>query len=269
VSAGFLLRRTEGAVPLGYADSGGDSCRAVVLLHSLGTDHRLWAGSAALLAREHRVVLPDSRGHGRSSWPGQVTVDDWVSDLDAVLGHAGVERAALVGVSMGGVQALAYAARHPGRVGALVVADSFAELAPEAAREKTAGLAGRARAEGMRALADFYVSTTFTVDPLPGIAESVRSAIASMDLGAYAASAGTCFGARLGAALPRISAPALVLWGERDVKAPRELSERISRDIPGASFSVVPEAGHLSNAENPEVFAALVRKFLAGHASGK
>lgn len=270
----FEARTTGGDPDLAYADSGGHAPpgpgpgSAVVLLHSLGTDRRMWSGAAALLAREHRVLLPDSRGHGASPWPGRVTVEDWVEDLDSVLAHAGVGSAALVGVSMGGVQALAYAARRPGRVRALVVADSFAELPHETARAKTEALAGRARAEGMTALADHYVATTFTVDPLPAAAESVRSAIASMDPDAYAASTTACFGVRLGGALAGIGAPALALWGERDEKTPRELSQRIADGVPGASLAVVPEAGHLSNAENPGVFAALVRKFLAEHASG-
>lgn len=207
MSGEFRSRTTEGEPSLAYADSGGQSSRALVLLHSLGTDHRLWADSAALLAERHRVLMPDSRGHGGSQWSGQVTVDDWVADLDSVLDHAGVAKAALVGVSMGGIQALAYAARHPDRVGALIVADSFAELAPEAARAKTAGLADRARTDGMGALADFYVSSTFTVDPLPDIAESVRSAIASMNADAYVASTGACFGVQLGADLPGSARP--------------------------------------------------------------
>ena len=265
----FLYRNTGGSPDIAYTDSGGQAGHAVVLLHSLGTDHRIWADTAAALATEYRVLVPDSRGHGESQWDGYLTCDDWVTDLDGVLDHAGVRSAALVGVSMGGVQSIAYAAHHRGRVAALVVADSFAELDPEVARAKTAGLAERARNDGMAALADFYVSSTFTVDPLPATAESVRAAIASMDPDAYVASTETCFGVRLGDALGRIESPALVLWGERDAKTPRDLSEHIARDISGATLEVVPDAGHLSNAENPEAFTALVRKFLADYTSGK
>ena len=266
----FESRTTGGHPDLAYVDSGGSAQDAVVLLHSLGTDHRVWhACATALLAAGHRVIAPDSRGHGESQWCGPLTVEGWVEDLDRVLDHAGLRGITLAGLSMGGVQALAYAADHAERVSALIVADSFAQLAPAAARAKTAGLADRAREYGMTALADFYVASTFTVDPLPPAAESVRKAIASMDTGAYVDSTETCFGAQLDDALGRISAPTLVLWGERDEKTPRELSERITARVPNATLAVVPRAGHLSNAENPEAFTGLVRDFLARVTNGK
>jgi 3-oxoadipate enol-lactonase len=265
------VNRTAAGTPaLAYADHGGTAREAVVLLHSLGTDRRLWEDTAAPLAAGRRVLVPDSRGHGASRWSGgPLTVGDWTADLDRVLDDAGVDSAALVGVSMGGVQAMAYAVARPERVSAVVVADTFAELDPGVARAKTAALAGRARTEGMRALADHYVATTFTVDPLPAAAEAVRSAIASMPVEAYEASAAACFGVRLAGDLADVKAPALVLWGERDEKAPRELSERIAAGIPGAALQVVPGAGHLANAENPEAFTASVTAFLTEHLSGK
>lgn len=262
MTAGPCHRTTGGSPDLSYLDSGGDG-PVVVLLHSLGTDHRLWAHTAAALADGHRVLVPDSRGHGRSGWNGGLTLEDWVSDVDRVLDHAGVGAATLAGLSMGGVQALAYAAAHPGRVTALVVADSFAELDPDIARVKTAGLAGRTG--DMTALADFYVDSTFTVDPVPAAAASVRAAIAGMAPEHYVAATETCFGARLDDDLPRITAPTLVLWGERDEKTPRALSERIAERVPAARLAVVPGAGHLSNLENPEEFLRLVRGFLDEH----
>jgi len=269
VIGNFLARTTGGAPDLAYVDSGGQAGHAVVLLHSLGTDHRVWADCAVALAADHRVLVPDSRGHGESQWAAPLTVEEWVADLDRVLDHAAVRSAALVGVSLGGVQGIAYTAGHAERVTALVVADSFAELEPAVAQAKATGLADRARNDGMADLADFYVTSTFTVDPLPAAAETVRTAIASMSPDAYVASTETCFGARLGSALSRIDLPTLVMWGERDEKTPRALSEHIVRDVPGAAFAVVPRVGHLSNAENPEVFTGLVREFLAESVNGK
>ncbi|QRP50372.1 alpha/beta fold hydrolase [Amycolatopsis sp. FDAARGOS 1241] len=258
---GFGTRTTGGTPALTYLDSGGAARAGVLLLHSLGTDHRLWTACAQALAAEHRVLVPDTRGHGGSAWAAPLSVGDWVSDVERVRADAGLNQVTLVGLSMGGVQAIGYAARHPERVTALVIADSFAELDPEPARVKASGLASRVG--DMAALAEFYVSSTFTVDPLPDTAESVRSAIAGMRPAAYAASAETCFGARLDHVLAGITAPALVLWGERDAKTPRELSDRIAERIPKARFAVVPDAGHLSVLENPREFTRLTRGFLA------
>lgn len=246
---------------LSYQDSGGPARRGVLLLHSLGTDHRLWDGLAPVLVPEHRVVVPDSRGHGASTWAEPLTVDAWAADVERIRVHAGLDEVAVVGLSMGGVQAIAYAAAHPERVTALVIADSFAELDPAVAWQKAAGLTSRV--DDMAALADFYVTSTFTVDPLPSGAEDVRAAIAGMRPEAYTASTETCFGVQLDHALADITAPTLVLWGDRDEKAPRELSERIAEQIPKARLGTIPAAGHLSVLENPGEFTRLVREFLA------
>jgi len=255
-------RMTAGHPDIGYLDAGPRTARAIVLLHSLGTDHRLWQAQVAHLAGEYRVIAPDSRGHGGSAWAGPLTVQDWVSDLGRVLDHCGVRQPVLAGVSMGGVQALAFAASLPGRVHALIVADSFAELDTGTARAKTEAFVTRARADGMAAFADWYVASTFTADPLPPAAEVVRDAMTGIGPQAFIASAEVCFGVRLGDALGRIQAPTLVLWGDRDVKTPREASESVAAGIAGAEFSVVGDAGHLANTENPGEFTRLVTGFL-------
>jgi 3-oxoadipate enol-lactonase len=247
---------------IGYLEAGCRSAPAIVLLHSLGTDHRLWQAQIGPLAGGYRVIAPDSRGHGRSAWAGPLTVQDWVRDLDRVLDHAGVRHPVLAGVSLGGVQALAFAASRPGQVRALIVADSFAELDADAARTKVNTFVTKARAEGMAGFAEWYLASTFTADPLPPAAEVVRDAISGMDLEAFVASTEACFGVRLGDALGRIQVPTLVLWGDRDAKTPRELSESIVTGIAGAEFGVVPDAGHLANTENPGAFTRLVTEFL-------
>jgi 3-oxoadipate enol-lactonase len=265
---GAVLRAADGTPRLAYLDAGprdADAHRAlpVVLLHSLGTDNRIWRPQVSSLARRYRVLAPDSRGHGQSGWSGPLTVDTWVSDIIRVLDHAGVDDAVLVGVSMGGIQALACALSCPGRVRGVVIADSFARLPADSASEKVAALAGRARQQGMAALADYYVEATFTVTPRPAGAEDVRQAIAGMAVSAYTASAATCFGVELEDGLPDVACPALILWGERDTRAPRELSERLAAALPAASLAVIPAAGHLSNLENPAAFTFFTEDFLA------
>jgi 3-oxoadipate enol-lactonase len=260
--SGHQLLRTAGQPPIGYLDSRPTGDTAVVLLHSLGTDHRLWLPQLDALSGAHRVIAWDSRGHGTSGWREPLSAEDWATDLLQLLDHAQVARAALVGLSMGGIQAIAAAARDPQRVSALVLADTFAELDEDIAQAKISGLAGRARRDGMAHLARSYVDETFTARPLPTGAEFVRDAIAGMRADAYVASVSACFGARMGERLADVRAPTLVLWGGRDEKSPRALSERIAADIDGAVLREIPDAGHLSNLENPEEFNRNVRTFL-------
>ncbi|TDD66091.1 alpha/beta fold hydrolase [Actinomadura darangshiensis] len=256
------VRTTGGHPGLSYLDAGARDDKAVVLLHSLGADHRMWSPQAEALSARRRVLAPDARGHGGSGWGGPPTADDWADDLGLVLDAAGVRRAALVGVSLGGIQAVAYAAARPDRVSAVVIADSFVELAPETAEARIASLAGAARDQGMAALADAYVADTITRTPPPAGAEAVRKAIAGMDAEHYADSVAACFGVRIADRLADVRAPALVLWGERDRKTPRALSERIAAGIDGAALEVVPDAGHLSNVDNPAGFTRLVEDFI-------
>ncbi len=186
-----------------------------------------------------------------------------MADLDRVLDAAEVGTVTLVGLSMGGVQALAYAVERPERVSGLVLADTFAELDPELARAKVEELAGQAERDGMAALADTYIRDTFTEPATPERAAAVRDPIAAMAADAYVASARACFGARLGGRLGDVRAPTLVLWGARDAKTPRALSERLAAEIRDAALAEIPDAGHLSNLENPPGFTAAVAGFAA------
>jgi pimeloyl-ACP methyl ester carboxylesterase len=253
---------SDGHPELAYVDTGSPSTPAVLLLHSLGTDTRMWLPQRDGLVRRHRVLAMDSRGHGRSGGDEVMAVGEWVADVDRVLTHAGVDRVTVVGLSMGGIQAMAYAAQHPERVAGLVVADSFARLDPEVADGKIAMLTGQAERLGMSGLADAYVADTITLTPAPPGAWDVRAAIAAMTAPAYLAAVRTCFGADVTGLLPMITAPTLVLWGERDEKTPRPLSELVAARIDGARLARVPMAGHLSNLENPAAFTAHVADFL-------
>lgn len=252
---------------ISYLDVGPRSSIAVVLLHSLGADHRMWRRQIETLGADYRVIAPDSRGHGVSAGGHEPGVDAWVDDLHRVITSAGVDQIALVGLSLGGIQALAYSAAHPDRVAALVVADSFVELDDDAAQAKIATLSEQARRLGMAAAADSYLTATFTAPTLPPGAQDVRAAIAGMQVDEYVASVRACFEVRIADRLSQIAAPTLVLWGDRDAKTPRGLSERICAGIRGAQLVEVPDAGHLSSIDNPQGFSRLTARFIGRHLS--
>ncbi|MQA02618.1 MAG: alpha/beta fold hydrolase [Streptosporangiales bacterium] len=252
----------KGGLPsLAYRDLGSRDADAVVLLHSLGTDQRLWSPQLAGLTESHRVVTVDSRGHGESGWTGSVTLADWTADLGRLLDHLELADAALVGLSMGGVQALAFAVAHPQRARSLVLADTFAELPPEVASAKIDAMTAQVQQLGMPGWADTYVAETFT-EPLAEGAELVRSALARMSVLPYLAAVRACFGVRLGDQLGAVRVPTLVLWGDRDAKTPRGLSEQLVEGIPAAVLQEIPDAGHLANLENPKAFLDAVQEHL-------
>lgn len=261
----FTVAAGDGTI-LAYRDipPAAEEQGTIVLLHSLGADGQMWNDCVDRLRVHHRLVLPDARGHGASGASATASVDMWVNDLEVVLAAADVGPVLLAGVSMGGIQALAYAAAHPGQVHALVIADSFAALPAEVSEAKIAALAGRARTSPMPRVAEEYLAETFS-QPFPTSAGTVREALAGMDPDSYVAAVSACFGARIEDRLREVNVPTLVLWGERDTKTPRGLSERIAAGIPDARLQVLPDAGHLSNIDNPDAFATELLQFAAAH----
>jgi 3-oxoadipate enol-lactonase len=247
---------------LAWLDAGPRLAPVVVLLHSLGTDHRMWDYQIQQWSGRQRILAPDARGHGQSEWADLRSVDDWVADIGRVLDAAQVDRASFVGLSMGGVQAIAFCGRRPDRVTRLVLSDTFAELSPDVSQARVADMSGRPVRLGMPAFADDYIESTFTLSPRPPRAEVVREAIAGMPVEAYSGSARICFSARLENVLGSIKVPTLVLWGTADGKTPRPLSERLVARISDARLHEVAGAGHLANLENPEQFTALAGDFL-------
>lgn len=247
---------------LSYEDDGEGVRGTILALHSLGTDHRLWNGSFEVWREAgYRVLRPDARGHGGSGWSPLDGASGWVDDLTAVLDDAVPTGSVdVIGASMGVAQAMELTLAVPDRVGRMVLTGAFGDLPPDDGQAKVDALVGGARSEGLVAWADNYVETTlFTPDP--GRRAAVRDAIQRLDLAAYAASAEACFSPRSGP-LDALPHPTAVVWGELDVKTPREMSEQLCRQLPHAELVLLPDAGHLAPIDRPRAFADVVLAFL-------
>jgi 3-oxoadipate enol-lactonase len=116
-----VLRQIPGAGSLTLAGEAAGDGPPVLLLHGLSATRRnVVQGSRHLIRRGYRLIAYDARGHGGSDPAPRYEYADLVGDLDAVLAHFGIDRAALVGSSMGAATAMAFALEHPERVPALV-----------------------------------------------------------------------------------------------------------------------------------------------------
>jgi 3-oxoadipate enol-lactonase len=253
---------------IAYRTGGGEHGFPVVLLHSLAVDQSTWEPVAEVHGQSHRLVTLDSRGHGSSEAAEESGAGAWARDIVEVLDSAGIDRALLVGVSMGGIQAIAAAAAAPERVAGIVVADSFASLPEEVAAARIHGLSDFASGHSMPEVADKYVRDTFVASGDARGPELVRTAMGSMDRENYLIAVRSCFGADVRAALAQVQVPALVLWGELDEKTPRGLSQAIAAAIPDAQFAAIPGAAHLSHLDQPVIFASLVSRFADNLAGG-
>ena len=185
---------------------GPQSAPALLLLHSLGTDGRVWEPQAAALADSFRVIRPDLRGHGLSvATPGPGSIARLAQDALAVLDALGVGQAHVGGLSIGGMVAQQLAAAAPGRVASLVLCDTAMAIPPPAFWRERAAIV---RARGMAAIADAVVGRWVTPASLGAAAtEGLRMMLLRTDPEGYAAAAEAIAAADLTAATVA-SAPA-------------------------------------------------------------
>ncbi len=215
---------------------------AVLLLHGLTATRRYVVhGSRAIERAGRQVVMYDARGHGASSPAGAYDYGELAADAIAVLDHLGIERAALVGQSMGSATAVAVALAHPGRVRSLAIVTPAHRGAPSPNLEHWDALAAgleRGGPEGfLEALGPMHVGERWR--------DAVRTVILQR-LGRHehpAAVADALRGIPRLEALEAITVPTIVVGSRDDVDPdhPREVAEEYVRRIPGAAFTIEAE----------------------------
>jgi pimeloyl-ACP methyl ester carboxylesterase len=244
----YVRRTAPGAAP-------GDL--PIVVLHGWGAHIEAIAPILAALEGAPELIALDLPGFGDSEPPPEAwDVDAYAGFMIDFLEHLDVPRAHLIGHSHGGRVSIAIAADRPERVGRLLLVDS-AGLRPKRGwryrRRVAVAKLGRVLAK---------------VGGVPGrrLQERMRARVASRDyLEASEAMRGTfraVVAADLSDRLPRISAPTLLVWGDRDEDTPLWMAHRMEELIPDAGLVVLEGAGHYSYADAPGQFGAVARRFL-------
>lgn len=254
------------AVALHHEIDGPDEAPPVLLLGSLGSTLAMWEPQVEGLAGDLRLIRADLRGHGASPTPpGPYAIEDLGGDAVALLDRLELERAHLVGLSLGGMIAQWVAAHHPERVDRLALLATSTRLPPP---QQWHDRAATARSEGTQALADAVVSRWFTAgfaDQHPARVERLRRAIADTDDEGYAGCCEAIAALDLTADLTRITASTLVLAAADDPATPPPHGEAIVEGIADARLTVVDDAAHLLNMEQ----AQAVNDALRGHLLGR
>jgi 3-oxoadipate enol-lactonase len=258
------FRAASGDVGLAYEVRG--SGPSLLLVQGLGYGGRGWGPGHELLAEDFQVVSYDNRGFGASDVPpGPYTVAQLAADAAAVLAAAGIERAHVVGVSLGGMAAQELALSRPELVDRLVLVSTTPGVRGHAMPARTLTLMLEAPllppADALRR----FVENALGPDAAPELVERIvayRTANPP-DPGGWQsqAAAGATFDAldRIGG----IAAPTLVVHGTEDFVVDRRNGELLAQTIPGARLELLPGCGHLASWEQPERFAALVKEFVA------
>lgn len=256
-------------VLLHYRLKGPVDAPVLVLANSLGTDLRIWDDVTDALAGRYRILSYDKRGHGLSDVPaGDYSLDDHVGDLSGLLDHLGIGRLALAGVSVGGLIAQGFALRYPDRLAALVLCDTAPRLGDAAAWQARIDTV---RGEGLSAIADAimerWFSDSFREDRADDLA-GWRNLFLRTDAAGYCGTCATLRDTDLTDAIARIATPTLVVVGSNDRATPVALVEACARDIAGARFEIIEDAGHIPSIEQPDVLARLMSEFLKGAGHG-
>lgn len=254
----------SGPVDLYHVLDGPADGPPVVLSNSLGTNLDMWRPQVAELRRRARLIRYDQRGHGRSPLPpGAYEIDDLGRDLLGLLDRLGIERAHLVGLSLGAMTAMWVAAQAPERVDRLVLLSTSARLGPP---EHWRDRAAKVRAGGTAAVVDAAVGRWFTpgfAGRQPATVQWAREMFLATPSMGYVECCGVIERMDLEPALSWIRASALVLGARPDPATPPVHHERIAAGIPGARLVLLDDGAHLVNVERAGEVTALILEHLA------
>ncbi len=260
------VRSTDSA-RLHYSETGRRSGAPVLMIQGLGADKHLWDVQRLALARSYRTLALDNRGAGRSDKPlGVYTMEQMADDAIAVLDHAEVDDAHVVGASMGGVIAQVLALRHPERVRSLTLACTACRH-HQWRRELLAGWAETAQTRGMGAMTSEAARWVIGPRSFRRLSPAIGwmgplafsrppHAFASQVAGILASDDDDADNLR------NVTAPTLVMVGNQDILTPRGDAEELAELIPGAELVVISGAAHGFMVEHGTTFNRVLLDFL-------
>ena len=236
----------------------------VILLHGLGGSTQVWQLNITALAEKYRVIVPDQIGFGKSDKPlVNYRIRTYVDFLDQFCKQLKIERASLVGNSMGGWIATAFTAAFPDRVDKLVLVDAAGYTPPKDLDTRTFYGLNPTTREGMKFLvAKIFYNKLFLSDA--AIDQAITTRLAAGD--GYTINSITESIIRgedfLDDTVKTIKRPTLLIWGRQDGLVPVAEGERFNKDIAGSKLIVFDQCGHMPQVEKAGEFNAAVLKFL-------
>jgi pimeloyl-ACP methyl ester carboxylesterase len=248
-------------------DWGGEGRPPLLLLHGFTGHAHAWDTLSIALQPHFRVLALDQRGHGDSDPAEAYSPQLAYEDLLGVVDQLGLNRFAIVGLSMGGRNGMYYASRQPGRVERLVVVD----IGPEISAKASAPSSGPPEPDTWESI-EQAARHLLRGNPYPGIhyyrwvaAHSLRQREDGALVWKWHPSVKTrrsTGDVDWWATVRAISVPTLVLRGEHSTVLDRDVAERMAKELPQGRFVEIPAAVHTLHEDNPEAVLAALRQFL-------
>jgi len=262
-----MIRLTAERTPAGTSYLATGEGPPVVLIHGVGLNKEMWGGQFVGLAPHYRVIAYDMLGHGASPRPGPgTTLLGYADQLLELLQHLQLAQATVIGFSMGGLVARAFALHYPQHLQALVVLNSVFNRS----LEQRAGVIERtaqAAEHGPNANAEAALSRWFSREyqaANPAQIASLRQTLASNDPQGYLTTYELFATQDMYRAedLAGITVPALIATGELDPGSTPHMARQMAERIPGAQVAILPEQRHMMPVESPRLVNQMLLEFL-------
>lgn len=259
-----------------YAESRGEG-PPLVFIHGAWVSRQMWAPQVDTFGDDHRVVTFDIRGHGRTGRPEgrPLTVDLFTEDLRELLDSLDIEAPVLCGLSLGGLIAKRYAIANPGAVRGLFLADTVRSVPPVPFPRTSVGkelfipkvpLYSMVRTVGPTAVYRYLLAVIEGTSGKPWIVKDRVREYVLGEVSRFGASEFVQVVDSLYDYEPRdsraIDVPTAIAIGDHETPPITAQNKAMARRIDGADLSVIPEAGHLSNLDNPGAFNRTLEAFL-------
>ncbi|KAF1056132.1 MAG: 3-oxoadipate enol-lactonase 2 [Pseudomonas delhiensis] len=262
-----MIRPTPHKTPAGTSYLVAGQGDPVVLIHGVGLNKEMWGGQIVGLVPHFQVIAYDMLGHGASPRPqAGTTLEGYADQLLELLDHLGLARATIIGFSMGGLVARAFALNHPTRTAGLVILNSVFNRTAE----QRAGVIARtaqAAQHGPDANAEAALTRWFSHEyqaANPAQIAAIRQTLASNDPQGYLTTYELFATQDMYRAddLGSIQVPTLVATGELDPGSTPEMARQLAARIPGAESAVLDEQRHMMPVESPRLVNQMLLGFL-------
>jgi pimeloyl-ACP methyl ester carboxylesterase len=265
---------TAGGLRLHFRDWGGPGRVPALAFHGFALNAHSWDEVAPSLSQRLRLLAFDQRGHGLSERPAVLAHyarDSMVRDIEEIVAALGLDRPVVIGHSMGGMNALTFAARNPDKLRALVLVDVGPEVKVDGAEEVIRFVAGPYELDSL----DAWVEHTAKYYPWRSkerIRARLEVSLRKTESGKLAKQyderfrsadfRGVAQGEDLWSLARRLRAPTLLVHGEKSPVLTREMAERFAHSVSGVRLVTIPGAGHSVAGDAPDAFARVVNEFL-------
>ncbi len=235
----------------------------VAFSNSLATNLSMWDEQAAALGERFQILRYDQRGHGETDAPeGAYKFNTLVEDVVALFDAFEIERAHFVGLSMGGMTAVALAEQHADRLDKIVASDCGPASTPQSAQQWDERIAV-AKEKGMAALVEPTIARWCPPEFLANNkqrADRLRQMIGTTPAAGFIGCARALSDFDLRPNLNKVNRPTLFMCGGKDAALPG--TKALHAGVAGSTFIEIEGAGHISNVEQPEIFTRALTDFL-------